>query len=84
MGLNAKITLTPIGRRYGWNYLTDVDLDLLENNRAAKMGVIQHPALYPNADIAACEQHVREIDQFMAEYGDVLVEFAPHETSSRH
>jgi hypothetical protein len=76
MSLNARITLTPIGREYGWDRLAEVDLELLQTNRAAKMNVIERPGNFPNADIEAVKQQVRDIDAFMSQYGELLVEFA--------
>jgi len=76
MSLNAFITNTPIGREYGWDRLAEVDLELLQNNRAAKMSVIERPGNFPNADTDACKRQVRDIDAFMSEYGELLVEFA--------
>lgn len=74
--MDDQITRSYIGEEFGWDRLSDVDLDLLRNNREAAMRVITNPTQFPNADFPACRTKVTEIDAFMAQYGPLLVQFA--------
>lgn len=73
---DKQITQTPIGQRYQWDRVSDADPELLRNNREAAMRVINNPDQFPKADFAACESMVRDIDDFFAEHGDLLEQFA--------
>ena len=73
---DMKIGHTLIGREYGWDRLSDVDLVMLQGNREAKMRVINKPHQFPLADFDACREMVKAIDLFMFDYGDLLAEFA--------
>lgn len=74
--MDAQITRSYIGEEFGWDHLSDVDLDLLRNNRASMMNVLANPTQFPKADLVACNRKVVEIDAFMAQYGPLLVQFA--------
>lgn len=73
---DMKINHTRIGREFMWDRLSDVDLDQLENTRAARMQIINDPDRFPLGDLAAAKELVMAIDLFMFDYGDLLAEFA--------
>jgi hypothetical protein len=74
--LNARITNTFIGQEYGWDRVSDADPAMLRQNRESMMGVIEHPARFPNADFAKAEKIVRSIDAFFNDHGATLEQFA--------
>lgn len=74
--LDPQITQSYIGQEYGWDRVSDVDLDMLRQNRESMMNVLANPTQFPKADLTACNRKVVEIDAFIAQYGDLLVQFA--------
>lgn len=65
--LDQYITNTFIGRKYGWDRVSEANPSLLRNNREAGMRVLNNPDRYPNADFAHIRQHVAAIDTFFNE-----------------
>lgn len=74
--LNTRITDTVIGKIYGWDYLSDVDPELLRNNRKAMILILENPSDFPKADFAHADRVVRAIDALFNEHGDLLDQFA--------
>lgn len=72
---NAQITHTPIGQEFQWDYLSDVRLDDLESSRAAAINVLNNPHAFPKADLDKLAKRLEDIDAFLREFGDALVEF---------
>jgi len=72
---NAQITNTAIGREFQWDRLSDVQLDVLESSRIAAINILNNPSQFPLADFDKAAKRVRDIDAFMQDFGDALVEF---------
>lgn len=74
--LDQQITHTFIGEEYGWDRVSDADPALLRTNREAAMRVINNPDKFPRADFDHIRRHVAAIDEFFAQHGPLLEQFA--------
>lgn len=74
--LDQQITDTFIGREFGWDRVSETDLELLKQSRESMMHVIKYPHQFPLADFTKAEQMVREIDDYCHRHGELLVHFA--------
>jgi hypothetical protein len=69
---NPQITQTYVGREFMWDFLSEVDYDLLRQNRYAAAYVLENPDDFPKADLTALERKVAEIDSFYDQYPERL------------
>lgn len=63
---NTQITATWIGREYGWDFIGDVDYDLLRQNLDCAWRVMGDPERFPDADCEALGRQIDEIEAFLA------------------
>lgn len=74
--LDEQITHTFLGREYGWDYVSDVNVEMLRHNRHCNMNVLNNPDKFPKANFDYIAMHVEAIDEFFARYGDLVGNFA--------
>lgn len=66
----SRITMTYIGQEFGWDYVDDVNWELLRQNRDAAELVIDNLHRYPDADVERLMMLIDEIDQLVDEHFD--------------
>ena len=47
---DERITNTFLGREYGWDRVSDANIEMLRHNRECNMNILAHPHKFPNAD----------------------------------
>ena len=65
---NTQITSTWVGREYGWDFLSDVNYDLLQQNLDCMWNVMGDPERFPNADCEALDLRINEIEAFLSQH----------------
>lgn len=73
---DEQITNTFLGREYGWDRVSDVNVEMLRHNRECNLNVLANPDKFPDANLDFIAQHVAAVDDFFARHGDVLANFA--------
>lgn len=66
---NQRISSKWIRDYYGWDYMSDVDWQLLYNNLHSAEYVLDNPSKFPRADIDALQERQCEISQFLQLHG---------------
>lgn len=74
--MDEQITHTFLGREYGWDRVSDVNVEMLRHNRECAMNVLTNPDKFPKADFAHVEKHVEAIDDFLIRYDMLIGQFA--------
>lgn len=74
--LDERITNTFIGREYGWDRVSEANVEMLRHSRECGMNVLTNPDKFPKADFDHIEKHVAAIDEFLTRYDAFVGQFA--------
>ena len=73
---DERITNTFLGREYGWDRVSDVDVAMLRHNRECDMNVLNNPDKFPKADFDYIARRVEATDEFLTRYVALIGQFA--------
>lgn len=62
-----------MGYEYGWDYLSDVNWNMLRNNLKSADYILGNPSKFPRADFAKLEFQSNELHAFLASHAQHLV-----------